>query len=70
MTTMPRILRRLLCLLALTFCVVSAAWPGELPEEKPLWPDPDLKNPVRYDAPDQVRTNQPRGLPAVAAAGL
>jgi acetyl esterase/lipase len=38
--------------------VVPAAWPGELPEEKPLWPDAGFKNPVRYDAPDQVRTNQ------------
>jgi len=55
---MPRILRRLPCLLVLLFCVVPATWPGELPEEKPLWPDADFKNPVRYDAPDQVRTNQ------------
>jgi len=55
---MPRLLPRLAGFLVLTLCVTPAAWPGELPEVKPLCPDADFKNPVRYDAPDQVRTNQ------------
>jgi hypothetical protein len=58
---MTTIFRRLLCLrwfVALTLCNVRAARPGGLPEEKPLWPDADFKNPVRYGAPDQVRTHQ------------
>lgn len=58
MTTMPRLLVRLTCLLALALGVVPAVWPGELPEEKPLWPDAGFKNAVHYDTPDQVRTNQ------------
>jgi hypothetical protein len=65
MMTMPRMLLGLSCLLASTLCVVLAAWSGELPEEKPLWPDADFKNPIRYDTADQVRTNPaPQGSPS------
>jgi acetyl esterase/lipase len=49
---------RMACFLLLLWCVVPAAEAAQLPEEKPLWPEADFKNVIRYDAPDQVRTNQ------------
>ena len=58
MTTMSRRLPSMLCFLVLALCGVPAARASDLPEDKPLWPDADFKNLVRYDAPDQVRTNQ------------
>jgi acetyl esterase/lipase len=43
-------------LLASCLALQTAAFPAGLPEEKPLWPDPDFKNPIHYDS-ETVKQN-------------
>jgi acetyl esterase/lipase len=37
----------------------AAGLAGLLPKEKPLWPEADSQNPIRYDVPESVRQHDP-----------
>ena len=41
------------------FACFAAIAAEELPGEKPLWPGADFHNPIQYDVPEAVRTNEP-----------
>jgi acetyl esterase/lipase len=40
---------------------------AQLPEERPLWPDPSWRNPIQYETPEVMRENAP-GKAALSGA--
>jgi acetyl esterase/lipase len=47
------------CFATLTVLIAPAVWSVPLPEERLLWPPGERENPIHYDVPEAVRSNEP-----------
>src|SRR5579859_1390096 len=59
MSTIPFNLKVWQALVLPILFVASANGAESLPEEKPLWPEADWQNPIRYDVPEAVKQHDP-----------
>src|SRR5579864_6484444 len=59
MTSIPSKYKVFQLLLLSGLIMPAAGLAGLLPEEKPLWPEVDWQNPIRYDVPEAVGQHDP-----------